>query len=436
MFVVILLYDQLLFRPLLAWSRKFQPESSANEENVRPWFLIMLQRARLFDLVQAGLLGINHGIDSAIARLSRSRSPSSGRRPQPSFERLYDIMVLACALAAAAWLVVFIRAHVDAAEIGWVFVLGMITAVRVLVLIAVASLIWVPIGVAIGLRPRLADRVQPIVAVSRRLSGKSLLSGRGRADPEISPQPGNLAEPADDPRHPVVHSVQCHRRRRGVAGRTAARGAKSRGQAVVMVAAGDAAGDLPGLCDGRGDRRGRVMEREHRRRNRAMGEHRADRDGHRRLYRPAPPPTATAPASRSASACCASTFSPSTGCCGDGSTISPPNGCGSTDAWQFLTWSPCTMPAPLLRAEAVCKTYQMPDHHDRLVLDHVDFTLRRWRDRRDPRQVGLGQIDFSAHPRRPDSAKRRRRSNIAASRWPNRRTASRWCFRAMRCFRG
>src|SRR5271169_1359263 len=104
MFVVVLLYDQLLFRPLLAWSRKFQPESAATEENVRPWFLIMLQRARLFDLVQAGLLGINHGIDGAIARLSRSRSPSSRRRSQPSFERLYDVTVLACAFAAAAWL--------------------------------------------------------------------------------------------------------------------------------------------------------------------------------------------------------------------------------------------------------------------------------------------------------------------------------------------
>ena len=163
MFVVILLYDQLLFRPLLAWSRKFQPESSADEENVRPWFLIMLQRARLFDLVQTGLLGITHGIDGAIARVSRLRFPSAQRRPQPSFERIYDIAVLALALAAAAWIVVFIHGHVGAAEIGWVFVLGMITAVRVLVLIAIASLIWVPIGVAIGLHPRLADRVQPIV---------------------------------------------------------------------------------------------------------------------------------------------------------------------------------------------------------------------------------------------------------------------------------
>ncbi|HEV2099023.1 MAG TPA: ABC transporter permease subunit, partial [Stellaceae bacterium] len=164
MFVVILLYDQLLFRPLLAWSRKFQAEPPADEENVRPWFLIMLQRARLFDLLQAGLLGINHGVDRAIARLPRRRRPATvRRRPSPNFERLYDIVILALAFAAAAWIVVFIHAHVPAAEIGWVFVLGLITAVRVLVLIAIASLIWVPIGVAIGLHPRLADRVQPIV---------------------------------------------------------------------------------------------------------------------------------------------------------------------------------------------------------------------------------------------------------------------------------
>ena len=165
MFVVILLYDQLLFRPLLAWSRKFQPESSADDENVRPWFLLMLQRARIFALIQAGLLGTTRGIDNAIAGLSelRLRWPAARPQRQPVFERLFDLTVLALALGAAVWIILFIRAHVGMAEIGWVFVLGMITAVRVLVLIAIASLIWVPIGVGIGLRPKLADRVQPIV---------------------------------------------------------------------------------------------------------------------------------------------------------------------------------------------------------------------------------------------------------------------------------
>ncbi len=167
MFVVILLYDQLLFRPLLAWSRKFQPETAPDEENVRPWFLLMLQRARLFGLVQDGLLRINRSIDSAIAGLSRlhpGAAPSQPRsRPRLMVERLFDLAILALAVAAAAWIAVFIHAHVGVAEIGRVFVLGLITAVRVLVLIVLASLVWVPIGVAIGLRPRLADRVQPIV---------------------------------------------------------------------------------------------------------------------------------------------------------------------------------------------------------------------------------------------------------------------------------
>src|SRR6201987_3472335 len=87
MFVVILLYDQLLFRPLIAWSRKFQADPLAEEDNVRPWFLIVLQRARLFDLVQAGMLAINRIIDSAIAVVARRREPTVERRQQPALDR-------------------------------------------------------------------------------------------------------------------------------------------------------------------------------------------------------------------------------------------------------------------------------------------------------------------------------------------------------------
>jgi NitT/TauT family transport system permease protein len=162
MFVVILLYDQLLFRPLLAWSRKFRADPSVDEDNVRPWFFIVLQRARVFDLVQAGMLELNRKIDDALAALARRR-PSVERRPRPERQRLFDISLLGLAGAAAAWIIAFISQTVDLDEIGWVFLLGLVTAARVLILIGLASLIWVPIGVAIGLRPHLADRVQPIV---------------------------------------------------------------------------------------------------------------------------------------------------------------------------------------------------------------------------------------------------------------------------------
>jgi NitT/TauT family transport system permease protein len=163
MFVVILLYDQLLFRPLLAWSRKFQADPSADEDNIRPWFLIVLERARIFDLVQAGVLKINRMIDGALTAFANRRTEPVERRPRPALDHAFDIALLGLAGAAAVWIVAFIRESVDLGEIGWVFLLGLITAVRVLILIGLASAIWVPIGVAVGLRPRLADRVQPIV---------------------------------------------------------------------------------------------------------------------------------------------------------------------------------------------------------------------------------------------------------------------------------
>jgi len=191
MFVVILLYDQLLFRPLIAWSRKFLGDPSADAENLHPWFLIVLQRARLFDLVQAGVLAINRIIDRAIAAIARRREPAAERRQQPVFDRAFDILLLALAAGASAWLVAFIRESIDLAEIGWVFLLGLATAVRVLVLIGLASVIWVPIGVWIGLRPQIADLAQPIVQFLAAFPANLFFPAavvlilRFRLDPEI-----------------------------------------------------------------------------------------------------------------------------------------------------------------------------------------------------------------------------------------------------------
>jgi NitT/TauT family transport system permease protein len=168
MLVVILLYDQLLFRPLLAWSRKFIGDPRAEEDYARPWFLIVLQRARLFDLAQTGILAINRAVDYAILRAAGALhrvapQRQAERRRSWLAERLFDMVLLALAGAAVVWIMLFVGASVAPAEIGWVFVLGLITAARVLVLIALASLIWVPIGVWIGLRPHIADRAQPVV---------------------------------------------------------------------------------------------------------------------------------------------------------------------------------------------------------------------------------------------------------------------------------
>ena len=72
-------------------------------------------------------------------------------------------VVVAIAAACAAWKIVsYVASGVDWGDVFNAFELGLFTLTRVVVLIAVASLIWVPIGVEIGLRPHLAEKIQPL----------------------------------------------------------------------------------------------------------------------------------------------------------------------------------------------------------------------------------------------------------------------------------
>jgi NitT/TauT family transport system permease protein len=164
MIIVIAIVDQLLFRPLLAWAQKFKFEQVGTEAVEPPWFLVMLQRAHIFRTL-SGLL-------SATAELSRRvshRLPSLPSLPQapPRAEKAIDfawitILVIGAALVTIK-VVLFIHHEVGESEILRVILLGAITLLRVMILIALAAIVWVPIGVWIGLRPNLAHRVQPVL---------------------------------------------------------------------------------------------------------------------------------------------------------------------------------------------------------------------------------------------------------------------------------
>jgi NitT/TauT family transport system permease protein len=164
MLVLILMYDQLLFRPLLAWAQRFKFEELSGDEVEPPWFLIMMRRARLIGLLTGAL-------DSAAALVSRVShslprpTPRRQARPHewPFIDTLWNIFLLLIALAALYEIAEFVHAEVGVNEVFHVVFLGFLTLVRVLVLIVLASIVWVPIGVWIGLRPHVAHRVQPII---------------------------------------------------------------------------------------------------------------------------------------------------------------------------------------------------------------------------------------------------------------------------------
>ena len=164
MLVLILIYDQLLFRPLLAWVQRFKVETIVGDEIEPPWFLMMLQRARIFHAL-ARLLDLMALVSSRLAQ-QLPEIPNVARRSR-RFGRALDIawavILVGGSVAALVEIAHFVHAEVGWTEVGHVFILGAITLVRVVVLIVLAAAVWVPIGVWIGLRPGLAHRIQPVI---------------------------------------------------------------------------------------------------------------------------------------------------------------------------------------------------------------------------------------------------------------------------------
>jgi NitT/TauT family transport system permease protein len=164
MLLLILIYDQLLFRPLLAWAQRFKLGEIGDEEEVEaPWFLIMLQRARLFALVSSAADRV--AASASLLTHRRRVRVREQRRAPPWRNTLVDRLWAGTLLVGAAYALYYIYEFVGE-EVGWsevahVCLLGLFTLARVIVLIALAAVIWVPIGVWIGLRPTLAHRVQP-----------------------------------------------------------------------------------------------------------------------------------------------------------------------------------------------------------------------------------------------------------------------------------
>jgi len=165
MIVVILLYDQLMFRPLVAWADKFRFEQTSSQDAPESWFLRLIQRARLIQAIGAPT-------ERFFGSLIRIRLPVGQPRTEdpdgdiPVASRLLDkvwyALVVLLALYAVWRVFGFIATEVGWSDVGTVFLLGLYTLIRVVLLIIIASLIWVPLGVMIGLRPSLAEKIQPL----------------------------------------------------------------------------------------------------------------------------------------------------------------------------------------------------------------------------------------------------------------------------------
>ncbi|BAU43610.1 ABC transporter permease [Leptolyngbya sp. O-77] len=162
--IVILLVDQLFWRPIVVWSDKFRLEQSAGAASPTSWVYDLLQAARIPRTLGRLLRPIGESTKRALSALTPPRSTYPERDGTgEKGDRLFNLLLLLIIGAIIAWMLHFIFRTVGPAEVLKTFWLGLLTLLRVMVLMVIATIIWTPIGVAIGFNPKLARLLQPVV---------------------------------------------------------------------------------------------------------------------------------------------------------------------------------------------------------------------------------------------------------------------------------
>ena len=162
MAIVIGLYDQLLFRPIVAWADKFRFEQTASESEPQSWLYDLIRSTRAARALAIPLAFAGRAV--AAVQLPRLNIPAPPPSPMIArwLDRLWLAGIIGITLLVAVRAISILSRTLELGDALAVAGLGVLTLVRVLVLIAIASAIWVPIGVWIGLRPKWTERVQPL----------------------------------------------------------------------------------------------------------------------------------------------------------------------------------------------------------------------------------------------------------------------------------
>ncbi|MDK7192794.1 ABC transporter permease subunit [Bifidobacterium sp. UMB1197] len=166
MIVVVLAIDFFLWKPLTAWSERFRITQSASDEERKSAILTLIRHSHADEVISKLFLPVREWLELATRPFGRT----GAKWPRKASARklgdlVFNIVTIVLILAAAAQMLYFVATRTGLQEFATAGVLGVLTFARVAVLIFVSSLIWVPIGVYIGVNPKISRIMQPVVQI-------------------------------------------------------------------------------------------------------------------------------------------------------------------------------------------------------------------------------------------------------------------------------
>jgi len=167
MVIMVIGVNFLFWRPLVAWAERFRVEDSVTTDKPRSVVLDLIRRSQIDEWVARPLHPFGRMLDSVTRPFGLAEHPL--RKPvlrQRTGDLVFATVVVLGVVYGAWEALTYIHRSVGFGQFRTAFADGALTFLRVTVVLVVSTLIWVPVGVWIGMNPRVSRLAQPIVQVA------------------------------------------------------------------------------------------------------------------------------------------------------------------------------------------------------------------------------------------------------------------------------
>src|SRR6185437_13974139 len=176
MISVIVLLDQVLWRPIIAWSDKFKFEQVESVAAPRSPILEALRRSTTAKLFQKKIITpVSEEISRKIAERAKKRTKNYMRDKAPVYLLGITIMLIVAVLTICTSMgAIGLLRRLDRADVVLTFKSAMATFTRVNIALLLASAWTIPMGVMIGFEPKLARIAQPVAQIAASVPATAL----------------------------------------------------------------------------------------------------------------------------------------------------------------------------------------------------------------------------------------------------------------------
>jgi NitT/TauT family transport system permease protein len=164
MVVLILLIDQLFWKPLTTIADRYKLELSAGEER-RFWLVDLWRSASLPRYIESLVRPFVNRVDRALSAVTAAPARTHHGETSKLVDIVYNTVLILVAVGLVVAAVRFVLTEVGLGEVGHAALLGLATGGRVVALLIFSTVVWTPIAVAIGFSPKLARVSQPVVQI-------------------------------------------------------------------------------------------------------------------------------------------------------------------------------------------------------------------------------------------------------------------------------